>query len=331
MKMRITIGIALGICLCVPQKVNAQACGNISSIGCCDTDSSSKYCDGTGKLVTKDCSKETTYKQCGWYSNKYQCTNSTASDPNSKYPRLCSALPDGGPIPVPDTGIKTDKGKTPCGNIGYTGCCENDTTKKYCSSTSGLVTSTCSGAKPSCGWDSTNNYYTCTTSTGSDPSSKYPRLCSALPDGGIADPDKGTKKDTGSTTACGSITSKGCCDGEVAKYCSSGSLKSKDCNVSPNTPSCGWNPTVGYTCGTAGGADPAGTYPKACGAITTDSGTTIKDLNTTADKSVVKQDKGTTAKSDDGCTYGGPGPMQGALALLALIAVGALLVIRRRR
>jgi MYXO-CTERM domain-containing protein len=328
MSSRSMIGIALGLCLALPQAASAQTCGNISTIGCCDTDSSSKYCDSTGKLVSKTCTG--TYTQCGWYSGKYQCTNTLNSDPNGKYPRLCSALPDGGPIPVPDKGASVDKGKTPCGNIGYTGCCENDTTKKYCSSTSGLVTSTCSGATPSCGWDATKGYYTCTTATGSDPNSKYPRLCSALPDGGIPDPDKGTKVDTGSTTPCGSIPSQGCCDGTTMRYCLSGSLKTKDCSA---TPSCGWDSTKNYySCGTSGGADPSGKYSKTCGATTTDSGTTQQDLNSTVDKGGTKLDKGgTTPMKDDGCSYGGPGPMQGALALLALIAVGALLVSRRRR
>jgi hypothetical protein len=62
--------------------------------------------------------------------------------------------------------------------------------------------------------------------------------------------------------ACGSVTAKGCCAGEILKYCSGSQVKSEDCSISPK---CGWNAAKKwYDCGTAGGADPSGTFPKAC-------------------------------------------------------------------
>lgn len=68
-------------------------------------------------------------------------------------------------------------------------------------------------------------------------------------------------------TGCGTITAKGCCAGEILKYCSSsGKLSAKDC---AGTPSCGWNAGKGYyDCATAGLADPSGVAPRSCDAVT---------------------------------------------------------------
>ena len=318
--------------------VQAAPCGNISSIGCC-VGTTAKYCSG-GVLKTKDCSKDAKYKKCGWYNKFYTCTSSEKSDPAGKYPRLCSKQPDGGIKPPPkDAGPpKYDKGSgQKCGNITYTGCCVG-TIAKYCSK-GVLKTKDCAkDAKyKKCGWY--NKFYTCTTSDKTDPSNKYPRLCSKQPDGGIKPPDSGTKYDKGSGAACGSVKSQGCCQGNTLKFCNKGKLASKSCG----SQKCGWNTTKKYyTCGTSNSADPAGKFPKACGSTTTDSG------GTKLDNGSAKQDTGGSAKKDtggssyqdsapnnggnkkkedDGCSVAGAPRGMLPLALLGLLA----LFIRRRR
>lgn len=343
--------LALAVCLALPRLANGQACGNVSSIGCCESDTVSKYCSGNPPtLKTKDCTTDPNYKFCGWYSGKYQCTtDATLVDLSGKYPRLCSALPDGGPIPVPDKGVKADTGpkadatKIPCGNIGYTGCCQDTTHASYCTTSGSLSTKACSGTKPKCGWVATQTTgygcyacYTCveTAFPDKDPNNKYPQMCSALPDGGIPDPDRGAK-DKGATTTdgatvpCGTITAKGCCDGETVKYCASGALRKTDCTAT-GKPKCGWDSAKSfYTCGTAGDEDPTKANPKVCAVQpTTDAAQPGVDISTT------KKDTGTTTppKKDGGCSCTvGSGATQGLLALAALLVVGVLLGLRRRR
>lgn len=242
----------------------------------------------------------------------------------------------------------------PCGNIGYTGCCEG-TIAKYCSSGS-LSTKDCKtfSSTPKCGWDSTKGFYTCTTSEAVDPNGKYPRECSKLPDGGIPDPDKGTKydtgtkKDTGGTTsdggqACGQITSQGCCDGETVKYCYKNTLNTKSCTSNPK---CGWSTTSKfYTCGTTGLADPAGTYPIKCptgssdlgsqdtGGSKTDTGSSVVDTGSSQKDTSAKTDstvKPKDGKDDDGCSMAGGSASLGGL-LFALLGLGILGMRRRRR
>ena len=61
---------------------------------------------------------------------------------------------------------------------------------------------------------------------------------------------------------CGSLTSTGCCDGEVVRYCANGIANAIDCTT---LPSCGWDSASSfYDCLTSGGSDPSGTYPKSC-------------------------------------------------------------------
>jgi agmatine/peptidylarginine deiminase len=61
---------------------------------------------------------------------------------------------------------------------------------------------------------------------------------------------------------CGSLTSVGCCDGQVVRYCANGIANAIDCT---SLPSCGWDSSSSfYDCLTSGGSDPSGTYPKSC-------------------------------------------------------------------
>jgi agmatine deiminase len=66
---------------------------------------------------------------------------------------------------------------------------------------------------------------------------------------------------------CGNITSTGCCESDILKYCSgSGKLAAGDCS---SNPSCGWDSSKSlYSCGTSGTAESSGTYPMSCGVLT---------------------------------------------------------------
>lgn len=76
------------------EPTQSEECGNITNIGCCIDDTHSQYCDNNGKLVIKDCSQNTKYKQCGWYAAKgfYTCTDNLNSDLSGENPRLCSQV-----------------------------------------------------------------------------------------------------------------------------------------------------------------------------------------------------------------------------------------------
>ena len=68
------------------------------------------------------------------------------------------------------------------------------------------------------------------------------------------------------TGACGKVTAQGCCDGHIRKYCDKGKLKASDC---ASKPICGWDSSKKYyACGTKGGGDPSGKYPRSCNVVT---------------------------------------------------------------
>ena len=67
------------------------------------------------------------------------------------------------------------------------------------------------------------------------------------------------------TGGCGNIGAKGCCDGQIRKYCSGGKLRASDCGYSPQ---CGWDKAKQwYDCKTGGGGDPSGKYPRSCDVV----------------------------------------------------------------
>ncbi len=64
-------------------------------------------------------------------------------------------------------------------------------------------------------------------------------------------------------TGCGTIDYVGCCDSQVLTWCEEGKLYMLPCG---DNPQCGWNSKSGYyDCGTAGGSEPGGQYPRTCG------------------------------------------------------------------
>ena len=65
---------------------------------------------------------------------------------------------------------------------------------------------------------------------------------------------------------CEGVTYEGCCEGQTVVWCENGELKSVNCDQSDAGPSCGWSASDGwYWCGTDGGVDPSGQFPKDCG------------------------------------------------------------------
>ena len=78
----------------------------------------------------------------------------------------------------------------------------------------------------------------------------------------------GPKSTTCYKNTCGTIPAEGCCTGTILKYCSKSTLKGKDCY---SKPSCGWDSAKAlYDCDMQGKADPAGKFPMACPAASTD-------------------------------------------------------------
>lgn len=68
--------------------------------------------------------------------------------------------------------------------------------------------------------------------------------------------------DCSTTSACGTITYTGCCNGNVLTWCENDVIETIDCTENL---SCGWNSSDGfYNCGTAGSADPSGANPISC-------------------------------------------------------------------
>ena len=168
-------------------------------------------------------------------------------------------------------------GSAGCDGLTYQGCCDGNLLK-YCDGNQ-LKTINC-GNNPQCGWKADAGYYDCSTNGGSDPSGKYPKDC----DGGCV-PACGGKEcgSDGCGGSCGScsgnetcqagqcvpqaencdgLTYEGCCDGNILKYCDDKQIATIDCT---NNQKCGWHTqNKFYDCGTDGGADPSGAYPKDC-------------------------------------------------------------------
>jgi len=106
---------------------------------------------------------------------------------------------------------------------------------------------------------------------------------------------------------CGNVTYVGCCSGTTAKYCSKGTLKTKDCTKDTKYgPKCGWVASKKfYSCSKTSTADPSGKNVMDCSKLPTkpDGGTsTKKDYGTS------KKDAGPTVAcggvSSKGCCEG---------------------------
>ena len=219
---------------------------------------------------------------CGWSAalKHYACGTSGNPDPSGQKPMSCD--PDGGTPPPadgpsypppPEFGAPEGGGTGPgCGTLPTKGCCRGSVLD-WCDN--GNMRSTDCKNKPSCGWNASQGKYACGTSGGSDPSGTHQKTCGGgptdggppppPPEGGVPPPDGG-----GGGT-CGKIPPQGCCNNKMLDYCDNGNIRTTDCK---NKPSCGWNNAQKkYGCGTSGGSDPGGKFPKSCTAYLPDIGT----------------------------------------------------------
>jgi len=180
-----------------------------------------------------------------------------------------------------------------CGSITYQGCCSGQSLV-YCAAPGILQAKAC--APLQCGWNGTFGIYACGTTAGQDPSGKLPRSCpvadAGLPDAAPLDaaPDAPSSADAKPDAGCGSLGYVGCCAGQTLLFCSGGQVLSQACGGG-----CGWNAAKGlYDCGTSGGGDPTGIFPKSCAVVMGDAG--IPDLG--ADQAGVDQSAAADLSTD---------------------------------
>ena len=171
-------------------------------------------------------------------------------------------------------------GTSGCDGLGYEGCCDGNLLK-YCENNQ-LKTINC-GNNPQCGWKADAGFYDCSTNGAADPSGQFPKNC-----GGDCVPACGGKECgtdgcggscgncSGNETCqagqcvpqadgCDGLTYEGCCDGNTLKYCDNNQIATVDCT---NNQKCGWHTqNKFYDCGTNGGVDPSGSFPKDCGGV----------------------------------------------------------------
>ncbi len=260
---------------CGKQLACLTGCGSLTAEGCCDGQVL-KYCQNN-KPTGLDCAGN---PSCGWDATNayYDCGTPGAQDPSGVHKKSCNVILDG---PKPDTGPDKPPPVTNCGKVTLAGCCDGQ--KVYWCENGQLQNIDCT-QNPKCGWDSSASYYDCGTAGTADPSGTNAMPCSGFcGDGGPPPmPDKGTP------AGCGAISTEGCCDGDVLKYCDSGQLTTLDC---AGNPKCGWDATNAYyDCGTAGAADPSGSNPIKC------------PTGPAGDGGPIKKDTGTPPKTDKGTT-----------------------------
>ena len=194
-------------------------------------------------------------------------TGRTSSAPANEPARRAASLGPWQPIPMAaDTGARPDA-TLPCKSVSYQGCCDGQTVW-YCKDKK-LYFHRCR-TNLSCGWDAVFGLYDCGTTGKADPAGKHPKSCGILlgeagvPTTDAAPTDLGGDQSTG----CGNVPSWGCCDGNTLWYCKSGAARWVNCGLNP---SCGWNlGASSYTCGTSGGADPAGVKARSCSSVVHD-------------------------------------------------------------
>ena len=248
---------------CKPQ-CGTRKCGPNGCGGNCGTCATGQKCDTTGKCIPGTCTPQCSGKQCGPNGCGGQCGTCPAGKTCNSTSGQCVA-----------TCTPQCAGKQ-CGDNGCGGQCGTCPTNHTCNSSGQCVPNCqpqCSGKEcgdngcgGSCG--ACPSGFTCDSVGHCQPA------CQPQCAGRVCGPDQcggscGTCKsyetcDAGGQcqqTGCGPITSTGCCDGQVLKYCLNGTFQTLDCAP---LPSCGWNGNANYDCGTPGGSDPSGVHPKAC-------------------------------------------------------------------
>jgi sugar lactone lactonase YvrE len=211
---------------CCTPKCSGKVCGPDGCGGVCGKCPVDQVCTPAGACCTQKCAgKQCGDDGCGGVCGKCPATHTCTADGK------CECFPD-------------CKGKT-CGDDGCGGTCGSCKGDSACNSEGQCVTKSCVG---SCGGESPDGCYC-------DPACQgygdcCPDVCTACPE------------ICGSTDECEGITYQGCCDQGVLTYCNNGKLATESC---PGKSDCGWNAEKKYyDCGTDGGIDPTGQFPKDC-------------------------------------------------------------------
>jgi len=231
-----------GACICVPS-CGGKQCGGDGCGGSCGTCGADSQCVGgacqatctaeCGPAGLKVCSGQGT-QVCGQFDGDgclewgpvaacgagQACSNGQcACAPNCKG-KSCGSDGCGGSCGGCGAGTTCQQGLCApvdnCGGIDKIGICEG-TVLKYCSNNK-LTVGDCKTKGKICGWDPVAKWYDCIEEPG-----------------GCSDCEP---------TACGGITAKGKCFGNVLKFCSGGYLQTWDCTKSSEV--CGWDTGAGW-------------------------------------------------------------------------------------
>lgn len=216
-----------GVCHKTGQCIGPEGCGGAPLQGCCDGNTRRICIKGSPKdkaqVYVDDCQNG-----CGWNAKtqNYSCypTNGPTADPAGT-PMACGC-------------IGSCWGKS-CGDDGCGGSCGACADGKVCTPKGSCCVPQCDGKQ--CGDNGCGGQ------------------CGTCGAGTECDVDKCVASPPPAT--CANTPWQGNCKGETLQFCSGNQVLTEDCSKDK---SCGWNAAIGaYSCGTSGGTDPSGVYPKA--------------------------------------------------------------------
>lgn len=233
----------------------SEGCGNLTYEGVCDeTGKIVKWCEDN-LVMSQDCTKYGDQFVCSWVAGEeyYWCLEGCAAACVGKEcgsdgcGGSCGACDDGKTC-NPDGKCIAEGGGGACGEVSFSGVCEG-TTLKYCN-TDELKVVSCGELGKVCAWNPTFEWFECAISDDCTPncllddgSSKEcgddgcGNVCGSCAGGLNCNAGKCVE---GGPSECGDIDEIGVCEGDLLKYCISGSLYDQDCAASGQT--CGWNP-----------------------------------------------------------------------------------------
>jgi alpha-tubulin suppressor-like RCC1 family protein len=176
--LRLIAEFAFCTALAVPLDARAEACGDVSTTGCCDG-AVMKFCKADNTLSVVNCGSYGT--GCNWNpgDNTYGCGDDQGIPPPAEFPKACPGAPS---ACVPDctgkycgddgcggtcgtcgidqvcsatSGSCLPKDKQPCGDFPAEGCCDG-VVVKVCDPQLGLMAMNCQGLHGTCAYDPNN-------------------------------------------------------------------------------------------------------------------------------------------------------------------------------